>query len=215
MNELRINLGCGLHAPKNWSNLDSSFRVWLDHVPLLPALVGYRRRFAPWVRRFDVTRPLPFSNGAASHIYSSHMIEHLTRDHTEALLMECHRVLVQNGRIRLMTPDVEGIATNYLGRKKDSKLRAEAADVFMSWLGIFEEEESNPPWIVRWIRRFQQKNTHKWLYDCDSLSNLLTKCGFQRVTAQVNWMSDFPDLDQLEPADLRIGSVCVEAFKGS
>ena len=212
MNGLRINLGCGINAPRHWINLDSSFRVWLDKVPLLH-LFGYRRRFPLWVRRYNVTKRLPFPDHSAEFIYSSHMIEHLTREEAEQLLRECSRVLAPSGRIRIMTPNVRFSVENYLARRKDAAKRQDAADLFMNWLGLLEESDDSSGYFQNLVRRFQRKNVHKWLYDEFSLPALMESSGFHGVVAKDDWVSDFPDLDALEPSDLREGSVCAEGYR--
>ncbi len=208
--QIKLNLGCGVHTPKNWINYDSSFRVWLDRIPYV-FLLGYQPRFANWVRRFDVRKPLPFPDQSVQYIYSSHMIEHLSHFCAETLLKECHRVLRVGGRIRLMTPNLFYSVENYLSRRTDSVLRNSAADHFFRSLFVVEEEKHGL--LTRCLHLFQNKNRHQWLYDDHSLKFFLERCGFRDVVAKDHWVSDFPDLDELEPKDLRLGSVCAEGFR--
>lgn len=212
MNLSRLNFGCGLNAPSNWSNFDSSFRIWVDHLPWLPKVFGYKPRFAPWVRRLDVTGPLPFPDQSAEYIYSSHMIEHLTHEDAEKFLKECFRILSKGGRIRLMTPNLRFSVEDYMARRSKPELAHTAADFFMNCLGVVEEH-GNAGTLERWIRKFQQKNNHKWLYDEYNLKHMLEQIGFVNVTAKDNWISDFPDIAQLEPSELRSGSICVEGYR--
>jgi hypothetical protein len=46
----------------------------------------------------------------------SHLIEHLSRDEGRQLLKECHRALRAEGVIRVVVPDLEDIAKNYIAQ---------------------------------------------------------------------------------------------------
>jgi predicted SAM-dependent methyltransferase len=207
MNLMRLNFGCGIHAPRHWSNYDASYRVWIDHLPFLHPLFGYQPRFAPWVRRLNVSCGLPHSKASAEYIYSSHMLEHLEHEDAKRFLKECARVLAPGGRIRIMTPNVYLVVRDYLARRDKADLRSGAADFMMECLGVFEDNGS------RWLSWARRKNTHKWLYDEFNLKALLEQSGFSNVRAETAWVSDFPDLEALEPKELRDGSVCAEGYR--
>lgn len=98
---IRINLGCGRCFHPDWVNLDSA-----------PG--------DPGVLPCDVRRPLPFADGSVDAIYSSHLLEHLTADEGAALLAECFRVLKPGGIIRVVVPDLEGIARAYLAALEEA-----------------------------------------------------------------------------------------------
>lgn len=205
-----VNFGSGTHAPKHWLNFDASFRVWLDQLTFL-RLVGYRPRFSPWVKRFNVVRPLPFAANSVDHVYSSHLIEHLTRAEAGVFLKECWRILKPGGRIRLMTPNLHLLVQDYLSRRNNPELAHTAADKFMQWLGVsYEGKPNKVAMMLNWGR---DKNLHQWIYDEGSLKNLLEESGFAQATSNVNWISDFPDLDLLEPSELRVASTCAEGYK--
>ncbi|HSH72707.1 MAG TPA: methyltransferase domain-containing protein [Methylophilaceae bacterium] len=90
-----INIGCGsIHHPE-WINLD----VASDD---------------PEVLSVDITRGLPFKNSSIDVCYSSHVLEHLDKRAAKVFLTECFRVLSSGGSIRLVVPDLEVIAREYL-----------------------------------------------------------------------------------------------------
>lgn len=90
-----VNIGCGeVHHPA-WINLD-----------VAPS--------APGVRRWDARRPLPFATGTVDGVYHAHLLEHLSADEAPAFLGECRRVLRAGGVMRVVVPDLEGIAQAYL-----------------------------------------------------------------------------------------------------
>lgn len=91
----KINIGCGEIFHPDWINLDVSSND-------------------PSVLVLDVTRGLPFESSTIDSCYSSHVLEHLDRNAAEAFVKESFRVLRSGGVIRLVVPDLEQIAREYL-----------------------------------------------------------------------------------------------------
>jgi SAM-dependent methyltransferase len=89
-----LNLGCGGHYHEDWVNVDLYDS---DHV-----------------MQHDVYKPLPFEDETFDAVYSAHLLEHLYRFYVPILLGECKRVLKTGGVIRLVVPDLESAAKNYL-----------------------------------------------------------------------------------------------------
>lgn len=69
---------------------------------------------SPLVRAYDLRKGLPYPDGTFDACYSSHVLEHFSRDEARALLQESWRVLRPGGAIRVVVPDLESIARNYL-----------------------------------------------------------------------------------------------------
>ena len=59
---------------------------------------------------------MPFGPSTVDVIYSSHMLEHLTRSEARRFLLESKRVLRPGGRIRIVVPDLRGFAEAYIAR---------------------------------------------------------------------------------------------------
>ena len=92
-----LNLACGDHflVSEIWENCD----------------------FAPQsklVQQVDLLRKLPYENSAFDIVYCSHFIEHIQIDKVLEFISECKRVLKPNGLIRLVLPDFENIAREYV-----------------------------------------------------------------------------------------------------
>lgn len=100
-----VNLGCGRRRHPDWTNCD-----------LEPA--------GPDVIACDVRRPLPFEPASCDAVYAAHVLEHLTPGEARRLVAEIHRVLRPAGIVRIVVPDLEGIARAYLA----SLERAAATD---------------------------------------------------------------------------------------
>lgn len=90
-----VNIGCGSVFHPGWINLDS--------VPVSPA-----------VQRCDARARLPFADASVDAVYHAHLLEHLEADAAGKFLRECHRILRPGGVLRVVVPDLEGIAQAYL-----------------------------------------------------------------------------------------------------
>ena len=90
-----LNLGCGKRIHTEWTNVD---------------LVADR----PGVIAHDICRGLPFDDDSYDAVYLSHLLEHLTPGKASELVGECRRVLVPGGTLRIVVPDLEAIAREYL-----------------------------------------------------------------------------------------------------
>ena len=97
----KVNLACGsvFVDSDDWLNLD----------------------FAPEsaaVRKADLLKPLALEDGSVGLVYSSHFLEHVPFSQVPDLLSEALRVLRPGGVIRLVLPDLENLAREYLSRRQ-------------------------------------------------------------------------------------------------
>lgn len=90
-----LNIGCGTLTHKDCINID-----------LYAASTD--------VLEFDIRKGLPFESNSFENCYTSHMLEHLRRDDADFLISECNRVLIPDGILRIVVPDLESIAREYL-----------------------------------------------------------------------------------------------------
>lgn len=91
----RLNLGCGERRSAGWTNID------LD--PAGDDVIGC-----------DLRRPLPFGSGSCEAVYAAHVLEHLRPVEARRLAAEAHRLLRPGGVVRIVVPDLEGVARAYL-----------------------------------------------------------------------------------------------------
>jgi SAM-dependent methyltransferase len=89
-----LNVGCGDRFDPTWTNLDLAPR--------------------PGVVAADLRQPLPFDGGEFDAVYASHVLEHLDPDAGGRLLGELFRVLKPGGIVRIVVPDLEQAAREYL-----------------------------------------------------------------------------------------------------
>ena len=104
-----LNVGCGGHYSPEWNNID-----------LFPAadVVGH-----------DLRKALPYGAGVFNAVYSSHVLEHLTRAQGQFFLSEQVRVLKPGGWCRVVVPDLEKIARDYLAQLDKASAAPEAANL--------------------------------------------------------------------------------------
>ena len=122
-----INLACGQTFHSNWINLDQSAS-------------------SDEVRFHDLRTPLPFPDNYADAIYCSHFLEHLDVKKADKFLSECLRCLRPGGFLRVVVPDFERMAKDYL--KILGKLETgEERSVEHAWmhLEIFDQFSRNRP----------------------------------------------------------------------
>lgn len=91
MNPLRLNLGCGTHYAKGWTNTDLVHRADAGIEPDIVTTAG---------------EPLPFADKTATHIYVGHILEHIPWDDVHGFLLDIQRVATTDATICVVGPDV-------------------------------------------------------------------------------------------------------------
>jgi len=71
---------------------------------------------APGVLVHDLTRGIPLPDASCQVVYHSNLLEHLPHMSALPFLVECKRVLVPGGIIRIAIPDLEAVCRLYLER---------------------------------------------------------------------------------------------------
>lgn len=205
-----LNLGCGLNAAPGWVNVDKSLGPWIGHHPRIKYVLRrlgvineqqFQTEWPPGVVRANLARKFPWPDQQADVIYSSHMLEHLSRTDARFFLKECLRVLRSGGLLRLAIPDMELEARRYLARLGNE----DAAEEFLQRLHLAYEPRG--PLINRLMTRLMHQQ-HKWMYDFVSLQRLLRSVGYVDITRREFQEGVCPDLDVIEP---RPESLFVEA----
>jgi SAM-dependent methyltransferase len=202
---LRLNLGCGTRTPDQWTNVDYSLGARLGKIPPLRPLlrsVGiFHIEWSASIFIHDLRRPLPWPDGSVTAIYSSHTLEHLTKDAGQRLLCECRRVLSPGGVIRIAVPNLPAMLEEY------HKGVYPAVDLFER-LGVTCERQGDGR-LRRWLApliRFP----HRCMYDAESLLAALSNAGFDaRLHAPL--LSRVPDIADVECEERVRGGVIAEA----
>ncbi len=141
----RLHLGCGPNVMQGWGNLD---------------VAG-----GPGSYRCDLKQPLPKADSSVRYIYTEHFIEHIERDDGVRLMRECHRVLTDDGVLRVSTPDLRFLVKEY-----ESGRLGEWAD--MNW---------HPASSCRLLNESMRLWGHVFLYDEEELRQMLGEAGFRSI----------------------------------
>ena len=153
----KLHLGCGRNPLAGWLNSDRSPK-------------------SRQVVRIDVTTRFPFADDVFSHVFSSHMIEHLAHPQGAQMLIECHRILQPGGRFRVSTPDLSFLlALHGEGR---SDLQRE----YIEWATRTHVKEAPYCDAAFVINNFVRDWGHQFIYDEPTLRAALAGAGFARIT---------------------------------
>jgi SAM-dependent methyltransferase len=203
---MHLNLGCGTHVVDGWVNVDFAPGARLAQLPAFAALNRRLRLFnLPWspgILIHDLRRPFPWADGSVRAVYSSHTLEHLTREEGRRFLKDCHRVLHSGGIIRLVVPDLRAHVREYL----DGSVRA---DTFVERLGVLYGNTGSRL-KDRLAPLFQFP--HRCMYDESGLLELLRQTGF-RAASRRPFESDLEDIGRLELPERTRDAVIVEGRK--
>lgn len=94
---MRVNLGSGGRFRSGWLNIDFAARP--------PNVIGH-----------DLRQGIPLDDDTVDFSYSSHVLEHFDKNAGLELLREQNRILRPGGTIRVVVPDLEVLARNYLAQ---------------------------------------------------------------------------------------------------
>ena len=192
-NPCLAQFGCGLSAPTQWLNFDSSPLLRLQKLPVVGALVpaGPFGRFPHNVRYGDIVRGLPLAKNSVEYLYCSHVLEHLSLSEFRQAIRNCYRCLKPGGIFRLVVPDLEFMARQYVNSSDP-----EAALAFMreTYLG----REERPRHLLAFLRSWLGGSQHLWLWDYKALSNELGQVGFVNIRRAILADSGIPSFTQVE-----------------
>lgn len=211
----RVNIGCGINPTKNWINFDNSFSIKLAKKNILFTilkLLGMLRKEQisniqfikeNHIKWADATKKIPLPKNSCEVIYSSHMVEHLTKSELKQFLSEVKRVLHNGGIIRLAIPDLK-YHINCYTKNLD-------ADEFIKSLGLALKEHKS----------FKEKlqhliigdRGHKWMYDGKSMQRLLNENGFSNAEVMAPGKSNIKNYGDLNLNERVPESVFIEAYK--
>ena len=203
---MKLNLGCSTQIPDGWINVDYALGARLMKVPGFRIINNQLRLFnLEWDKRIyihDLTTTFPWKSNTVDIVYSSHTLEHFTREEGRHFLSECHRVLRKNGIIRIVVPDLKHITQEYF----DGSIRA---DDFLERLGVLFGNNKNR--FKKSLLPFIQF-PHKCMYDLPALLTIMDSTGF-RSSMKTAFDSDIDDIKHVEIEMRTKHAVIVEGRK--
>ena len=94
LNAKKVNLGCGNVYIKHWLNYD------------------YKGN--KYVNAHDLSKSIPLPDNYIEFTYSSHIVEHFSREVGKNFIFEQYRILKPGGILRIVFPDLFILCKNYL-----------------------------------------------------------------------------------------------------
>lgn len=171
-----VQFGCGLSAPSEWLNFDASPTLRLQKLPVIGRFVpdGPFGRFPSNVQYGNIVSGLPIPDSYAELLYCSHVLEHLSLNELQYSLQNCWRHLQPGGIFRMVLPDLEVLAHEYVESSSP-----DAAILFMrnSILGSEIRVRS----LFSFVREWLGGSRHLWMWDYLSLSSELQRVGFVNI----------------------------------
>lgn len=200
----RLNLGCGPRAVTGWTNVDYALGARLGRIPLLgPALAGAFE--AQWDRDIvihDLTKRFPWPDDSIEACYSSHTLEHLSREDGRRFLAETHRVLKPGGIVRIVVPDLDCLVAHY----RAGEVRSVE---FVEKLGVlYSNHKTGLKRALSPLVEFP----HRCMYNTQDLVALLDELGFAASAADP-FDSAITDIAGIEDAVRTREAVIVEGRK--
>lgn len=110
-----LNLGCGSHFDRRWTNVDFTCT-------------------GAGVIAHNLCAGIPFADATFDVVYHSHVLEHFEKKAALVFLRDCHRVLKPGGIIRVAVPDLEQIARSYLVHLENALNGDRASEDNYEWI---------------------------------------------------------------------------------
>ena len=184
MNRIKINIGCGMSPTPNWWNYDNSFSVKISKIPnlliesLLKTKILNQNQYNyvnfcknNKIKYLDIRKELPFSNGSISVIYTSHVLEHLTKQQFLFFIEESYRVLKSGGILRIALPDLKIFIDRYT--------KNPFADALIQELYMIENYGISLLERIKFL--IVGPRNHQWMYDISSAILMLEKTKFSNI----------------------------------
>lgn len=210
----RVNIGCGQTPIKGWYNYDnsSSVRLCKHHILtrilcMTGLLIENQKEFVAFARKNDINwadaaKRIPLPDNSVEVLYTSHMVEHLCRDDLKRFFKEAMRILVPNGIIRVVVPDLRKLVDQYL-------LDGDGNKFIESTLLTYPKSNT----IVDKIKFLIVGNRHhQWMYDGPSMAVLLSSVGFVEPRILPAGATIIPDPGELNLKERADESVYLEAL---
>jgi predicted SAM-dependent methyltransferase len=203
----RLNLGCGHRYVKNWINVDYSIGARVSKIYLLSSILQKLKILkTPWNKNIilqDLTKKFQWGTETIHTIYSSHTLEHLSKEQGELFLYECHRVLRKGGVLRIIVPNLDEIVDSY-------NSNALTSVDFLEALGVLDLHSKNK--LMNIITK-HFSYPHRCMYNSVDLSKLLRGIGFEVKSKKVfeSQIQDIKSIELLERCSSN--EVILEAYK--
>jgi SAM-dependent methyltransferase len=204
--DIKLNLGCGSRVVSGWVHVDYAVGAKLAKLPLFRQVNRKLHLFSlewdPRILIHDLRRPLPWPGDSVAVVYSSHTLEHLSRQDGLQLLKESARILRQGGIIRIVVPDLGHFIAEY-------QSGGFPADEFVERLGVlYSDERGRFGTFLASMVQFP----HRCMYDAKTLVKALDGAGFEACVHEP-FNSRIEEISEVEIASRTKHALIVEGQK--
>jgi len=198
------NLGCGNKTHPGCLNYDWSIYARIKRNPVarrLAPIIFNEARLDQFngldddVVLHDLRKGIPLGDRSADVVYHSHVLEHVDRDAVPGFFAEIRRVLKPGGIHRVVVPDLERYARDYLASLDrgltDMGARRDHDSRVSEMLLQMVRREAHGTSMQRPLRRRVENvvlgdarkrgETHMWMWDRVNLPQALEEAGFHDV----------------------------------
>lgn len=172
-----VQYGCGWCAPKQWTNFEASLTLKWERLPILGHYTKNAQRFPVNVRPGDIVKGLPIPDESCEGVYASHVLEHLALEDFHKALKNTYRILRKGGIFRLVVPDLESSAREYIARLECGAPNANASFLRETQLGCEERERG----IIGLAKKLFNTSAHLWMWDETSMTQALNDHEFRHI----------------------------------
>lgn len=171
-----VQYGCGLSAPKEWTNFDVQPTLRIQKIPIIGTVLKNKLNttFPLNVLYGDIIEGLPIDGNSCDGLYCSHTLEHLSLQDFRQALRNSFKVLKKGGIFRCVVPDLEFLARSYIKDLENGDNLASLNFINHTLLGIKERPRS----LISFFTSFFGNSHHLWMWDSKSLSEELKNVGF-------------------------------------
>lgn len=175
---LYVQYGCGWCAPEGWLNYDASFTLKWERIPLAGLFTKNSQRFPANAKIGDIVSGLPVPEESCQGVYASHVLEHLTLEDFHKAIRNTFRILRAGGIFRLVVPDLEYCAREYIARL--DRGMTNSSSQFMRDINMgYERREKGLVPLAR--KLLGDLNPHLWMWDEISMIEALAQHGFRQI----------------------------------
>lgn len=164
INSKYLYVGCGNHRLEGFIHADIS-------VYKLSKIKDLSKKKIDLI--CDITKKIPLKDNSIKVIFSRDTLEHLKWDELNNHLIECNRILEDNGIVRITMPNLDKIIERY--HKKDEDLEYAIKNSEISSL-ISPIHNHTDLFINRILY-----HDHYYLHNYDTIKRILTNCGFSEI----------------------------------
>lgn len=178
--KIYVHYGCGQFSPKEWINFDASPTLRIQKTPVIGFLLKNQlgQKFEKHVRFGDITKKLPgIKDNSADGVYCSHVLEHMSLEDFRKALVNTYKILKPGGRFRVILPDLEPLARDYIRDKEQNDPQASITFIRRTLMG----DETRPRGIKGVGRHILGYLKHLWLWDYESMEQELRNVGFTNI----------------------------------